>query len=134
MATKNWSDYIGKKCHKLTVLAIAPPELSPSGRSLPRKLICECECGRLIKVQTRKIETGQQYSCGCAFSRDGTMEIRELIKEQGFSCLYRTHECVRSRKGLCCYHCSEIAKCELACKNHPLRCGSKENIEDVDEK
>jgi|SRR5690625_3500365 len=53
-------DLTGKKCGKLTVVALAKNELNKM-----KEWLCKCECGNETIVSTAKINEGTTTSCGC---------------------------------------------------------------------
>jgi tRNA-binding EMAP/Myf-like protein len=64
-------DMVGKKYNFLTVIEDLPPRISKGGFST-RMVLCECECGKRVKVQAQHLRTGNTLSCGCK-ARDFTI-------------------------------------------------------------
>jgi hypothetical protein len=58
---KDYSEFIGQKCHKLTIEKIE--------RDIINKYIvlcsCKCDCGKYTKTELKSLKKGHTKSCGC---------------------------------------------------------------------
>lgn len=60
-------DYTGKRFHYLTVIRFIPPE-ERSGYSHSkdvRRWLCQCDCGKYIRVRSDQLKNDRIKSCGC---------------------------------------------------------------------
>ena len=55
---------IGKRFGRLTLAGIAGHTRYPSGRSI-LWWVCQCDCGKKIKIRSNNITSGMAKSCGC---------------------------------------------------------------------
>lgn len=66
---KDRSSYIGQKFNLLTVIGLAEREYYTrcNGKTWLKnqEFICQCDCGRLIKVDMYRLIYKRAYSCGC---------------------------------------------------------------------
>lgn len=83
----DYSSYIGRKCHCLTVIGLDVPQ---SGRT---RLICQCKCGNQTKVFPYQFDTGDIKSCGCLRHRHPYNATHILSKTK----LYHIWETMRLR-------------------------------------
>lgn len=65
---------IGQRFTRLLVVEDTDPLLLPCGQKV-RRLLCQCDCGRVLKVHMASLRDGNSRSCGCLqreqFSRGG---------------------------------------------------------------
>lgn len=75
MTTKQ--DISGLMFGRLTALRL----FSVGTKHSPEKWVCQCECGGIRNVQTRKLLTGGTKSCGC-LHRETVAEVMRATKTQ----------------------------------------------------
>lgn len=68
----NGSNLIGKVFGKLTVVSQAP------SKNQRTRWVCSCECGNLVEVCARDLQSGDTNSCGCLFSKGQALIIKLL--------------------------------------------------------
>lgn len=71
----NYKDLTGKKFGLLTVLSKAESE---NGKIM---WLCECDCGKQIKVATGNLQSKNTFSCGCLHSSKGEITIKKILQE-----------------------------------------------------
>lgn len=77
---KDYSEYIGKKFGRLTILSLTDDYVSPCGVHQPR-VICKCGCGKEKSINLLNIIRGKTKSCGCILT-----EIRkEMVDKNPYS-------------------------------------------------
>lgn len=55
---------VGEVHNRLTIIADADPQISPSG-IVTRRVLCQCTCGKEKIISLSKIRSGHTKSCGC---------------------------------------------------------------------
>lgn len=63
-AIRGDEDLIGKKFGQLTIIRDAEPEYNDNGKCKPRKVVCRCDCGRIVTPYLEHLKTGASTSCG----------------------------------------------------------------------
>lgn len=75
---REWGkDYTGQKFSKLTVIGNASNLVLPSGQK-PRRVVCQCECGKESTVLLLHLTRGRIKSCGC-IAKTLNGESKDLI-------------------------------------------------------
>lgn len=59
-----FDDYVGKKFAMLTVL-----NFQPYATGQQRKVLCQCECGKVKEIRWDSVKSGAIRSCGCLISK-----------------------------------------------------------------
>lgn len=72
----NSCDLIGQRFGNLVVLQQVKSENHRS------KWLCQCDCGNMVEVKARELQSGDTKSCGCLFSA-GEAKITHLLLEMG---------------------------------------------------
>lgn len=57
-------DLIGKRFGRLVVLERTKDHVTPKGKHMV-KWLCQCDCGRKVKVLSTALKNGNTTSCGC---------------------------------------------------------------------
>lgn len=112
-------------------------------KELPRPLggrpasywLCLCDCGNTCEAYRDTI-MGGKGSCGClmqekkatATKRESKRKSEsEAVKKKGktawVKCPYPSPDCLKSKRGRCCYNCKDYESCEDKCQNTPDKCG-----------
>lgn len=100
------SDLTGQKIGKLTVLKKLPE--TENGYSV---WLCQCDCGGMIKADTRRLKRGTINNCGCVPKNDARKgHIAEDIRGQRFGSLV-VLERAENRNGRTAW------KCQCDCGN-----------------
>ena len=73
-------DLLGKKFGYLTVLKRT--EKNPNLASRCRRYICQCECGKIIEVNSNSLRTGHTTSCGKCSRKKTMLEKFDLTGEK----------------------------------------------------
>lgn len=97
---------------------VAVEELEQQGRK--RRLKCKCVvCGSTKEFLADKLKAGTVAACACTDQAN-----RNLPKNTGIACSYRSNNCAINSAGACCYYCRLRTVCEEKCLNNPELCGS----------
>lgn len=83
-------DLTGLQFNRLTVIEKTESKIFPSGQTQTQWL-CECVCGKKIKVLSRNLLTGNTQSCGCL-----AIELRTKHNKWG-SKTYKVWDNMKSR-------------------------------------
>lgn len=63
---KKRESFIGRRFSRLTVIQDAPSRFYGTQTRRPsRYLLCRCDCGKQVEVQTVSLKVGVTRSCGC---------------------------------------------------------------------
>lgn len=70
----NSNKLIGQRFGKLVVIKQVASEKHRS------KWLCKCDCGNIVEVKARELQSGDTQSCGCLFSA-GEAKISQILTE-----------------------------------------------------
>lgn len=73
-------DFMGQRFGRLTVIGEVPKE---ERNCKVRVLICQCDCGNIVKVRAGNLSSGNSTSCGC-FAKENARQLyeRKVIGER----------------------------------------------------
>ena len=128
-----YEDYLGKKFHKLEVIALLARDFDEDGhvkkvegKDYPEliRYLCRCECGKLTVTARNSLRDGTVHSCGCAkCGRPKGRRNYELARAfPTLGCDIKNPPCEKMRR-TCCWDCDDYEGCEMACTNNPAKCG-----------
>ena len=94
MRAHNFKDMTGQKIGRLTVLKL--DHINNENRAM---WLCECECGKTVVVNGKRLRRGLTKSCGCYSVDKSTERIVELNTTHGktHTRLYRVWRSMRTR-------------------------------------
>lgn len=69
-------DLTGKRFGRLTVVKIAPEEMSMQYAQKKILWVCRCDCGKETAVMGQALVSGNTRSCGCLRSETNSKNLR----------------------------------------------------------
>lgn len=95
---KDWSEYIGQKFNKLTILKLVPRINSNLARYL-----CKCDCGNEIEVNYSSLKHNKVGSCGCLIALINKGKNRPNKSKgfgvRSFNAVYLSYRCSAKKRG-----------------------------------
>lgn len=112
------NDLTGRKFGMLTVLERGENYVSPSGKSIRVRWVCQCECGKTVLVHSNTLTHGKIQSCGCVKNKKSSERLAKATyrhrPERKYHPgdvvgTYTVIEYIDNRKLLCrCNQCNSV--------------------------
>ena len=121
-AQRNSDDIIGKRFGKLVVIKELDSDMDDENHSRHRRVLCQCDCGKLVTPFLKNLRRGISTSCG-KHKSEKTVIPKEVIEKANKETLEKISESEMVGKDVVR---SKAKNCTASKRDKPIICNSDE--------